>query len=179
MHDPSTGRLPGRGPERRLPGGFTRAARAACVNDVPGDNAAYRKDALDRCWQNRDNGFWETLFHHELRNNGEQLYMIPDVQVRLGHTDNAWDYFNVRYQHGFHYGSTRPGTRGVTRILRVLAAPALLPYLVLRIGRRVAQRRPDWLLQYAIALPWLLFFTLGWSLGETAGYLKMTGDAHA
>jgi hypothetical protein len=47
-----------------------------------------------------------------------------------------------------------------------------MPYLVLRIGRRVAQQRPDLLGQYLAALPWLMFFMSGWSLGELSGYLS-------
>jgi glycosyltransferase involved in cell wall biosynthesis len=142
------------------------------VKDIPGDNAAYRKDALDRCWLERENGFWETIFHHALHLQGEMIYMTPQVEVRLGRTDSATDYFVTRFKHGVHYGSTRPNNTGLVRLVRIFAAPILMPYLVLRIGRRVARRRPDWLGRYVTALPWLLFFMTGWSLGEIWGYLN-------
>lgn len=150
---------------------FMPPAKSGPVADIPGDNAVYRKDALDSCWKDRDKGFWETIFHHEVRNQGGQLMMSPDILVALGHTDSALDYFRVRFRHGIHYGSTRPNNRGFIRIIRILAAPILMPYLVLRIGRRVIDHRPDWLARYMFAVPWLTFFMLGWSLGEIVGYL--------
>jgi len=150
---------------------FMPPAADGLVADIPGDNAAYRKEALDRCWTDRQNGFWETLFHHALRQSGGTLYMSPKVEVRLGTTDSASDYFRVRFKHGAHYGSSRPNTSGLIKLIRICAAPILMPYLVLRIGKRVATSRPDWLKYYVIGLPWLIYFMTGWSLGEIQGYL--------
>jgi hypothetical protein len=151
---------------------FMPPAKEGSVADIPGDNAAYKKDALDRCWTDRENGFWETIYHQALRKAGEKIYMSPAVEVTLGHTDSASEYFGVRFRHGIHYGSTRPGNTGLMRFVRICAAPILTPYLVGRIGRRIAQKRPDWLGHYFSALPWLLFFMTGWSLGEVNGYLR-------
>lgn len=151
---------------------FMPPAKESLVLDVPGDNAAYKKDALDQFWKNKENGFWETLFHHELKVNGGKLLMTPDVEVELGTTCSAWQYFQVRFAHGCHYGSTRPNTGNLARLLRIMAAPILMPYLVSRIGKRIAQKRPDWLARYVASLPWLLFFTTGWSIGEIVGYLS-------
>jgi hypothetical protein len=103
--------------------------------------------------------------------------MCPAVSVKMGHTDSARDYFRIRFQHGRHYGSTRPDTGALSRILRVIAAPILMPYLVLRIGKRVAQQRPDFLPRYVAALPWLIYFMSGWSLGEIDGYLRPQSHA--
>jgi glycosyltransferase involved in cell wall biosynthesis len=149
---------------------FMPPAADGVVADIPGDNAAYRKEALDRCWTDRTNGFWETLFHHAVRQSGGKLYMSPAVAVRLGTTDSAMDYFHARYKHGEHYGSSRPNNAGPIKLMRIGAAPILMPYLVLRIGARVARTRPDWLIHYIFALPWLIFFMTGWSLGEIQGY---------
>jgi hypothetical protein len=63
------------------------------------------------------------------------------------------------------------------RIARIFAAPVLMPYLVLRIGRRVVNHRPDWLGHYLTAVPWLMFFMIGWSLGEISGYLNPQENA--
>jgi len=158
---------------------FMPPAKEGPVKDIPGDNAAYRKDALDRCWSDREKGFWETIFHHALYEQGESVFMTPKVEVKLGQTESAVDYFGTRFKHGVHYGSTRPNNNGLIRVARIFAAPILMPYLVLRIGRRVAQRRPDWVGRYIASLPWLLFFMTGWSLGEVWGYLNPVRNAHA
>lgn len=150
---------------------FMPPSKAGRVADIPGDNAAYRKEALDRCWTDRQNGFWETIFHSSLHQAGEKLYMSPTIEVVLGHTDSGWDYFRTRFRHGVHYGSTRANNHGLIKLARILAAPILMPYLVLRIGKRVTSKRPDFFPYYLSALPWLLFFMIGWSLGEVKGYL--------
>ncbi len=141
------------------------------IKELPGDNVAYTKDGLDRHWKNRDKGFWETLFHHELRVNNESLYMSSDVKVHLAHTENASDFFSVRLRHGRHYGSTRPNTSMPARIARIISAPILVPYLIGRMGVRVLRKRSDFLPQFLIALPWLVVFTVAWSIGEIQGYL--------
>ncbi len=141
------------------------------IKELPGDNVAYSKDGLDRHWKNRDQGFWETLFHHQLRVNNESLYMSSDVKVHLAHTEDASDFFSVRLRHGRHYGSTRPNTSLLARIVRIISAPILVPYLVGRMGVRVLRKRSDFLPQFMIALPWLVVFTVAWSIGEIQGYL--------
>lgn len=142
------------------------------IAEIAGDNAIYRKVALDRYWPQPETGFWETLFHHALRSQGEQLYLSDHLEVRLGAAKDAAGFFKARFRHGYHYGSTRPQTSFLGRLVRVLASPVLLPFLASRIALRVAQHRPDWLWQYLIALPWLLFFLTAWSLGEMSGYLR-------
>lgn len=142
------------------------------VAEIAGDNAAYRKTALDLYWKQPENGFWETLFHHELRLNGGSLYLSPEVEVHLGALNRAWDFLRARFRHGYHYGSTCPETSGIGRLLRIVAAPLLMPFLVWRVGRRVASHRQDWLPLYLLSLPWLIFFLSAWSMGEVTGYLR-------
>jgi hypothetical protein len=74
-------------------------------------------------------------------------------------------------KHGRHYGSTRPNTSEAARVMRILSAPILVPYLVGRMGVRVLSKRKDFLLPYLKALPWLVVFTIAWSIGEIQGYL--------
>jgi Glycosyl transferase family 2 len=138
--------------------------------EIAGDNAVYHKAALDRCWRQSEQGFWETLFHHELHQQGENLYLAPTIEVRLGETENPWHFCQARFRHGYHYGSTRPQTSGMVRLLRILAAPFLMPFLILRIGLRIAKKRHDWILIYVLTLPWLTLFLSSWSLGEVMGY---------
>lgn len=139
--------------------------------EIAGDNAAYRKAALDKHWKQPEQGFWETLFHHELRQNGETLCLSPAIEVRLGNKNHSWHFLQARFRHGYHYGSTRPETSAVGRLIRIVAAPALMPFLVLRIGLRVAKQHPNWLPIYLLSLPWLVMFLSAWSLGEVNGYL--------
>ncbi|HEY9677486.1 MAG TPA: glycosyltransferase [Drouetiella sp.] len=146
------------------------------IGELPGDNVAYTKAGLEQFWKNPENGFWETLFHHELRQHQQRLFMSPDVKVHLAHTADASDFFSVRMRHGRHYGSTRPNTSLPARIVRILSAPILVPYLVGRMGVRVLKKRKDFLPFYLLALPWLTVFTIAWAVGEIQGYLSPAHD---
>lgn len=139
--------------------------------EIPGDNAVYRKAMLDRYWVDRDQGFWETLFHRQLHLAGERLYMSPDMRVRLGRAGEARQFAHARFRHGRHYGATRPASSLPMRIARVLAAPVLMPLLQARIGQRVMRQRRDLMRPYLLALPWSTAFLSAWSCGEVSGYL--------
>lgn len=141
------------------------------TTDLPGDNAAYAKEALDGYWTDRQSGFWETLFHHNLNAHNQPIYISSALKVHLAHTEAGDDFYSVRMRHGRHYGSTRPGTTSVLRVARIIAAPILVPYLIGRMGLRVAKKRSDLLGKFVISLPWLFVFTCGWSVGEVQGYL--------
>lgn len=144
---------------------------AGPVGEIAGDNAVYRRSALEVCGAEMQAGFWETLIHVCLRAEGYTLAMSPDIPVRLGPTTSAWPFLQARFWHGRHYGSTRPGLTWPGRLARFLAAPVLLPFLLLRIHRRVATHRSDWRSSFFQALPWLIVILSAWSLGESSGYL--------
>lgn len=143
---------------------------AAPTLELAGDNAAYRKSALAAC-EYAETGFWENLIHHHVRSLGWTLSFSAGMRVRLGAGVGALQFCRERYRHGLYFGSTRPGDSVHVRLIRVLTAPAVAPYLVARIGLRVARHRRDWLLRYASALPWLMLFVASWSIGEAVGYL--------
>ncbi|HEV2854309.1 MAG TPA: hypothetical protein VHC97_16060 [Thermoanaerobaculia bacterium] len=142
------------------------------ADEIPGDNAVYRRLDLEQDWSPQDGGFWETLVHRRLRARGQTLWMAPDAVMRLGPSPGARAFARDRYHHGRHFGSTRPAASPLARWLRAASAPALAPLLLFRIGRRVARHRRDWLSRYLRALPWLAVFIAAWSLGEMNGYLR-------
>jgi len=144
------------------------------VDEIPGDNALYRADALDRAWRDREPGFWEPLVHRVMRGEGETLVIAPELQLRVGRSDRAWPHLLARFRHGRHFGSTRPGSL-LQRVVRFGASPLLPAILSLRIVRRVRQRRPDLSGRVAAASPWLFAVIVAWSLGEATGYLLPGG----
>jgi len=140
--------------------------------EIPGDNAAYPREMLSAWCFPSDGGFWEALVHARMRKAGIDLLFAPKMRVRLGTVSGAWQFAGTRFRHGRHYGSTRPAASAVIRSARCMAAPLLAPFLLLRIVRRVAARRPDLTPELLRSLPWLSLFLLAWSLGEAAGYLS-------
>ncbi len=140
--------------------------------EIPGDNAVYRRRDLERYWTDRSDGFWETLFHRRLRQRGRKLLFEPRFQVRLASTEPTLSFALLRLRHGRHFGSTRPLSSRLLRPLAALAAPGLTVLLLVRIRRRLIEVRPEWLPHFYRAIPWLLLYLGAWSLGEALGYLR-------
>lgn len=149
---------------------------AGRVEEIPGDNALYRRPALDRAWTEREEGFWETLVHRRLRAEGAALMMAPEAVVRLGPVADRRAFARDRFRHGRHFGATREVSGRGERVLRALAAPMLPILFVARILRRVLRRNPDRLIPLARSLPWLLLYSVAWSFGEASGYLRRRSE---
>lgn len=141
------------------------------VPEIPGDNAAYSRAALEPCAAVMANGFWETLVHVCLHQQGGHLVMLPEAEVRLGGGASLLSLAQSRFRHGRHYGSTRPGSTPVKRLVRAAAAPLVIPLMLLRIARRVQPQQPGWMRHFYTALPALLMLLGAWTLGEFSGYL--------
>ncbi len=142
------------------------------VQEIPGDNAAYRTADLARFWTDRSAGFWETLVHREMRRAGRTLRMNPEARVRLAPGVRPADFLRARFRHGRHFGATRPAQGRGERLWRLLLTPLLPALLSVRVGRRIVSQRRDLVPRYLMALPWLAVFFLAWSLGEAVGYLS-------
>lgn len=158
--------------------GYLPPGRQEFVNDVAGDNAAYKYAALESCHEEMQSGFWETLVHLRLRAEGQRLMMMPEMRVQLGRGSSLLAIATMRLQHGRHYGSTRPSNSPFMRLIRVLTAPLIAPVLLLRIINRVLKQRPDWTPQLMQALPALLLLLTAWTIGEVSGYIVPQRSLH-
>jgi hypothetical protein len=153
-------------PENHAPDGAIRP-----VEDIPGDNGTYKRAALDQCRASMAGGFWETLVHVCLHQQGHHLLWDPAVRVHFATGGSLRHAAATRMQHGRHYGATRPGNTPAGRLFRTLTGP-LIPFVLLnRIAGRVRRTRPDWTPHLLRALPALFVLVTAWSIGEVSGYL--------
>lgn len=141
------------------------------AREIPGDNAVYRKEDLDRDWTDRESGFWEVLFHRGLRDRGRHLWFDHQMRVTLGPGTAESAFMGARFRHGRHFGSTRELPNALWRIPAALSAPVLIPMLLWRIRGRMKSWRPEWSSRFNLALAWNLAYLSSWSLGEVSGYL--------
>jgi hypothetical protein len=139
-------------------------------SEIAGDNAAYRRDALDRHAAALQDGFWEIDFHRLVRAEGGWLAAAPAARVEFGRSFPLRTILRQRFAHGAHFGAAR--VRGATRRRWqiVLAAPLVPFVLAARAGMRVRRRAAD-RLRFVAALPWFLLLATSWALGEAAGAL--------
>lgn len=136
--------------------------------EIPGDNAAYRGDALQRHASSFADGFWEVDFHRRVRAEGARLVFMPGAEARFGPAAPLLSLARQRFAHGRHSGAWRIAT-GVRSSWQVIAAaPAVPVLLTLRIARRVLARRAD-RVRFLSAVPALLLLACAWAAGEAWG----------
>lgn len=139
--------------------------------EIAGDNAAYRRDALDRHAATFHHGFWEVDFHRALRADGGWLAAVPRAVIEFGRSFPLSTIVHHRFAHGRHFGAGRVsgGARAAWQI--VLAAPLVPFVLAYRAGSRALGGGPArW--RFIVALPWFLALATAWAAGEAWGALR-------
>jgi hypothetical protein len=138
--------------------------------DLPGDNASYKRELLERTSDLYEDGFWEPVVHRRLAAEGASLWHSPRLVVRQARSAGARAFAIQRLRHGRAHGRQRGAHFGFGRNLAgVLGAPLVVPLLSLRILRRAAAHgrlRPA--LQ---ALPLVVLYNAAWAAGEARGHL--------
>lgn len=142
------------------------------VTEIPGENASYKREHIDRCQHARRNGFWESVVHAELKKAGFQLLLVPSIVVYHKRSYGFSGFLKQRFRHAMEFGRWR--TSEVTssqRALHIAFCPAIPFVLLVRIVRQVLTKR-RYRTKLLVALPLLVLFLLAWTLGELFGYLR-------
>ena len=154
--------------------GYLLPFGARDVDDLPGDNAAYRRQAIEQCRSRWIEGFWETAVDRELRLSGKRLRLTPEMVVRQGRSSGFFAFCRNRFRHGRHHAAEKSRQRPRRqRWLRVLISPVVPAVLFVRIARRAISR--DRVRALGLALPYLCVFLAAWAAGEAVGYLRGNG----
>lgn len=142
------------------------------VHEIAADNAVYRRALIQQQEDLMQEGFWEPSFHARFRAAGFGLMLDPGLRVIHRNRYTSGQFFGQRFAHGRAFGLARANALPLLkRILLVVLSP-LLPVIFLRKIVAAARRSPHTRSQLPRALPWLLFFLLGWGLGEARAYLE-------
>lgn len=142
------------------------------VEDFAGDNASYKRWALDRCRDARRDGFWESFVHSEMRRQGLKLLMTPSIVIYHQNSFTLTEFMKQRFCHGRQFGSERAlSISGWKRIAYIFLSPLILPLYLYRISRRVLGNKKH-IREYLLSLPVLILFLLSWSTGELSGYVS-------
>lgn len=145
------------------------------VEEIPGDNAAYRRAVLERDGVVGDDGFWDVEVHRRLRDRGERLVWVPEAGVRMTGTEGVGSFLRQRFRHGRRFGRYRTRELG-TPVWRSLAAAPLVPAVLA--GRALARargREERWTASLP-ALPYLLLTASAWAAGEARGAAEVAVD---
>jgi glycosyltransferase involved in cell wall biosynthesis len=135
--------------------------------EIAGDNAAYRRRALEAEDDSLVDGFWEVEFHRRLRRAGGRLAGRGRAAVQFTYSAPLACIARHRFDHGRHFGAQRVA-HGASA-LRVAAAAPLVPLvLALRAARRVLPAR-SYRTRFIASLPVFLALASAWAAGEAVG----------
>jgi hypothetical protein len=141
--------------------------------DLPGDNAAYKRQQLLDTRDLWSNGFWEPIVHDRLLAEGDRLVHTPELVVSMSRSAGAGAFVHQRLVHGRGHGVTRGRGFGRGRnVVGILASPVVPVLLSVRTLRTVFSRgrlRG----RVVLSLPYLLLFDVAWAIGEARGHLDV------
>lgn len=161
---------------------FAPPLKAGETDEIAADNAIYDRAAILEHPDLLDEGFWEPSFHRRFRASGRKLSIDPGLIVVHQGTLSADSFARQRFLHGRAYGVERAERGSLPHNLLLLLSSLLVPpLLVARIASRIV-KKPAYRGKLLAAFPWLLWFTLAWSVGEARGYAltltrKLRGNA--
>lgn len=138
--------------------------------DLPGDNAAYRRDRLDEVRDSWSSGFWEPEVHLALKKRGATLIHDPALLVRQGRSAGARAFFRQRLVHGREYGRARGARFSPMRNVIGISLAVIVPWLLLLRTARLVFARRRHRMRLVMSLPLLLAFDTAWAFGEARGH---------
>lgn len=151
---------------------FAPPQTARRVEEIAADNAVYRRTLIQQETDLLQHGFWEPSFHARFRAAGFSLALDPSLRVIHRNRYTANQFFGQRFAHGRAFGLARASSLPLVKRMLLVALSPLLPLIFLRKIVAAARQNPYTRSHLPRALPWLLFFLLGWGLGEARAYLE-------
>jgi hypothetical protein len=139
--------------------------------DLAGDNAAYKRSALEQIQEATREGFWEPVAHPALKRIGITLWHTPELVVYQGRSAGFSAFARQRLVHGRLYGRQRgAGFSRARNAVGVLAAPAVPFLMTLRVLTEVkAKKRYQG--RAVAALPLIFALNAIWAYAEALGHL--------
>ena len=148
------------------------------ASQLAADNAAYKRWVFERYDHLIKEGFWEHPINRQLVRDGYTLLLTPALRVLMGYFSPPGDFFRQRFTHGRVFGAERAAQAGAAqRLLYVITSPFIPVVLLQRVVRQVIGKKAH-LGKFFLSLPWVLFYMLGWSMGELSGYLAGKTPVH-
>lgn len=141
--------------------------------EVPGDNAAYRREVLVRYRHVWTDGFWEPFVHRAMKADGNRLAVTPELVARVAPGMRNRPFARQRFQHGRAHGRLRAQGRGPGEALRALLSAPLVPALMGTRAARIVWAKRRHRARFVLASPLILWYYAWWAAGELVGRLAV------
>jgi glycosyltransferase involved in cell wall biosynthesis len=156
---------------------YLNVARNRVANEIPGDNASYKRDSLIAHQEAIGDSFWELDFHRLLRAEGKTLMLVPAIRVKQCASFGFRRFVLQRLQHGRQFGQSRRQREArAVQLARIIASPLIPLVFLAKIVRRVMASRRDYG-PFLLSLPVLVIFITAWTIGEVWGYCRFNSNA--
>lgn len=143
---------------------------------LPGNNACYKREALDAVAALLKDGFWENDVNRELVARGRVLWLEPELVVTHNKPYRFVPYLALRCRHARCFGGMIRERAGWAELMqRVLFSP-LIPLMLLVRSARAIRSKKRCGREFLLALPALLLCYGVWFWGELVGYLRGPGE---
>jgi hypothetical protein len=138
-------------------------------------NVSYKRKALAAISERWTKEFWVPVINRALLASGETLWFVPELLVYQHRSIHCRRAANIAFCRGRAFASTRVGKFSLTQRMIYTVLCPLLP--LKQIGKLIVNIVPKKLRLNAVlkAFPFILLFSILWSLGELIGLLA--GDA--
>jgi len=145
------------------------------VSELPGNNVAFKRAALNKGTQFVEQGFWKTYWCRALQQEGVQLRSVPSMVVYDRKSYRLFPFLIRRYHHGRCFAGMRiTHVAPFMRPLYLLGTPVLPLLFMRRIAGPIMKKR-RYLPQFILSLPISILAVISWSWGEFCGYLAGPG----
>ncbi len=148
---------------------YMEPAPAGEVDDLPGMNVSYDRNALDAIDDLLREGRWESWLHARLLERGFVLWCEPAAVLDHAKDFGFGEFLSQRYHYSRSYAGMRNPELGAKRFLYALGSPLIMPLLFRRIAKNVLARRRH-RRELALATPLILLYIGVWAGGEAIGY---------
>ena len=148
---------------------FMEPAPGGPVDDLPGMNVSYDREALAAIDDLLREGRWESDLHPRLRERGFVLWSDPGAVLDHAKDFGIREFLSQRYHYSRSFAGMRNARLGARRWLYALGSPLLVPIMLRRIARNVLARGTH-RRELALAAPLVVLYTAVWAAGEAIGY---------
>ena len=147
---------------------FMNPVSEGTTTALPGNNVSYNRSAMKYFEDLLEQNLWESFWHKRLVENRIALYATPEMIVYHNRSFRIMRFWHLSFVHGCNHSVTSLHHSNFQKILWIILAFFLPFILTFRAGRRVL-RKQKYLKEFIKASPIILWFYIGWTMGELMG----------
>ncbi|MBT8425159.1 MAG: glycosyltransferase family 2 protein [Silicimonas sp.] len=148
------------------------------VDGVPGNNTIYRRETLEKYRDALESNQWENHLHDQMKADGVELIMRPDIIVGHKMHYTFWLYVTQRFHYSRAYAANRVRGQDLPKRLSMGATAFALPPILFKRTFDKVKANGQYDNELKRSLPMIGAFVTAWAAGEIAGYWFGTGSSY-